>query len=310
MKKYAFTLIELLVVIAIIAILAAILFPVFAQAKAAAKKAADLSNIKQLGTGIYMYTNDSDDMCPLQSGADANGNWGWNYVSYVPANWPSAPDPLRYAYSTSFFLNSLYPYVKNYQIYQSVGVSPVNDPRFAGLVAGPAQAQATSFAYNGLLSDYSSTAITSVAQLPMITESNGNLADVGGGIANPALVCTTPGVPCTYVGDTNGTCQTGNGATGAMFQTFGNGTGSYWINTEGENFAYGDSHAKYVPVGATLAPNNTGPLSDPMNQYASNGQATQYWSDGCFPVLFRPDFSFDTSNSVLNPVSFNLLTPQ
>ncbi|RYG40950.1 prepilin-type N-terminal cleavage/methylation domain-containing protein, partial [bacterium] len=53
--KRAFTLIELLVVIAIIAILAAILFPVFAQAKAAAKRAACLSNQKQLGTGLMLY---------------------------------------------------------------------------------------------------------------------------------------------------------------------------------------------------------------------------------------------------------------
>ncbi len=60
MKK-AFTLIELLVVIAIIAILAAILFPVFAQAKAAAKKTADLSNMKQMGTATMLYENDYED---------------------------------------------------------------------------------------------------------------------------------------------------------------------------------------------------------------------------------------------------------
>ena len=59
MKK-AFTLIELLVVIAIIAILAAILFPVFAQAKLAAKKTSALSNSKQLGLGAIMYNNDYD----------------------------------------------------------------------------------------------------------------------------------------------------------------------------------------------------------------------------------------------------------
>ncbi len=60
MKK-AFTLIELLVVIAIIAILAAILFPVFAQAKEAAKKTQCLSNIKQMGTAMFMYAQDTDD---------------------------------------------------------------------------------------------------------------------------------------------------------------------------------------------------------------------------------------------------------
>lgn len=63
MKK-AFTLIELLVVIAIIAILAAILFPVFAQAKLAAKKTNTLSNVKQLGTAFQIYLGDNDDVTP------------------------------------------------------------------------------------------------------------------------------------------------------------------------------------------------------------------------------------------------------
>ncbi len=65
MKSRAFTLIELLVVIAIIAILAAILFPVFAQAKAAAKKTQSMSNAKNIGLGINMYTIDSDDFLPM-----------------------------------------------------------------------------------------------------------------------------------------------------------------------------------------------------------------------------------------------------
>lgn len=59
--RHAFTLIELLVVIAIIAILAAILFPVFSQAKAAAKKTADLSNQKQLVVAVMLYAGDNDD---------------------------------------------------------------------------------------------------------------------------------------------------------------------------------------------------------------------------------------------------------
>lgn len=61
----AFTLIELLVVIAIIAILAAILFPVFAQAREKARQTACLSNSKQLATAIQMYTQDYDETMPM-----------------------------------------------------------------------------------------------------------------------------------------------------------------------------------------------------------------------------------------------------
>ena len=63
-KSFAFTLIELLVVIAIIAILAAILFPVFAQARAKARQAVCLSNMKQLGTSFMMYVQDYDETFP------------------------------------------------------------------------------------------------------------------------------------------------------------------------------------------------------------------------------------------------------
>jgi prepilin-type N-terminal cleavage/methylation domain-containing protein/prepilin-type processing-associated H-X9-DG protein len=60
-KKAAFTLIELLVVIAIISILASILFPVFARARENARKAACMSNLKQIGVGVMMYAQDYDE---------------------------------------------------------------------------------------------------------------------------------------------------------------------------------------------------------------------------------------------------------
>jgi prepilin-type N-terminal cleavage/methylation domain-containing protein/prepilin-type processing-associated H-X9-DG protein len=68
----AFTLIELLVVIAIIAILAAILFPVFAQAKLAAKKTVSLSNLKQIALSSLMYSNDYDDYLVLYASGNAD----------------------------------------------------------------------------------------------------------------------------------------------------------------------------------------------------------------------------------------------
>lgn len=78
--RTAFTLIELLVVIAIIAILAAILFPVFAQAKESAKKAADLSNNKQINLGVQMYMADYDDLYPMLRNSPSN----WQAVVTTP----------------------------------------------------------------------------------------------------------------------------------------------------------------------------------------------------------------------------------
>ncbi len=72
MHRNAFTLIELLVVIAIIAILAAILFPVFAQAKEAAKKIQCLSNGRQVGMGLIMYLSDNDDKYPQEHPSTSN----------------------------------------------------------------------------------------------------------------------------------------------------------------------------------------------------------------------------------------------
>ncbi len=64
-RRKGFTLIELLVVIAIIAILAAILFPVFAQAKQAAKNTSCLSNARQIGLSVKLYLGDNDDTMPI-----------------------------------------------------------------------------------------------------------------------------------------------------------------------------------------------------------------------------------------------------
>jgi prepilin-type N-terminal cleavage/methylation domain-containing protein/prepilin-type processing-associated H-X9-DG protein len=108
-SRVAFTLIELLVVIAIIAILAAILFPVFAQAKEAAKKTACLSNNKQIGIGLYLYLNDNDDTLPM-------------------ANYPSSPSNVPSAFSylsggaggfvAQNWADIIQPYTKNYNLFK------------------------------------------------------------------------------------------------------------------------------------------------------------------------------------------------
>jgi len=109
-KQKAFTLIELLVVIAIIAILAAILFPVFAQAKSAAKKTSCLSNIKQIALANILYLNDYDDV----NVPNFRDNY-WDGTTFITYYWwgtqtEVAPDFIMVSDNTK---SPLAPYMKS-----------------------------------------------------------------------------------------------------------------------------------------------------------------------------------------------------
>ena len=128
-----FTLIELLVVIAIIAILAAILFPVFAQAKQSAKGSHDLSNVKQIGTAFHLYAADYDDWLPIGRA---------NYVvEWVP---PRLNPPLTVTSSYYWYI-ALVPYTKNKEIL----ISPLAD-RVHGIPLGGARSGSYGVNYRGL----------------------------------------------------------------------------------------------------------------------------------------------------------------
>jgi len=179
-KNRAFTLIELLVVIAIIAILAAILFPVFAQAKAAAKATTSISNQKQIALAGLMYSSDNDDMRePLRINI-LNDEYGFKRAigPYVKAN--------------GLFVDSVNPAGKYYDIHSdpavrtALGWQPVNLPKDQLFGRGYTRASVwvPGFQWPDLISEQNNTSRTSFpnpAGTFDIVETKSMFEDVGPG---------------------------------------------------------------------------------------------------------------------------------
>jgi prepilin-type N-terminal cleavage/methylation domain-containing protein/prepilin-type processing-associated H-X9-DG protein len=140
MKRKAFTLIELLVVIAIIAILAAILFPVFAQAREKARAIACLSNCRQIATGFMMYAPDYDEtFCMTRSTTTLCNNgtffnpWSMNIQPYLKNfNVMSCPSDFTTNNSTTLPKRS-YVMVCG----PNVNITPAGGCAYPGGIAGP-----------------------------------------------------------------------------------------------------------------------------------------------------------------------------
>jgi len=114
-KSRAFTLIELIVVIAIVGLLAALLFPVFSQARKNSRQSVCLSNLRQLSTATLMYVQDYDEIVPNVTGANTGVDMrgGWIYFSAVGNLWASPPVPPTFDVTQG----TIYPYIRDKRVY-------------------------------------------------------------------------------------------------------------------------------------------------------------------------------------------------
>jgi prepilin-type N-terminal cleavage/methylation domain-containing protein len=299
----AFTLIELLVVIAIIAILAAILFPVFASAKEAAKKTSAISNGKQTGLGMLMYAGDYDDLLPIGYPVQAStGRILWNFFPAVPSGWDNGVvvyDEIDdYAWQ-----NSSQPYRKNYGVLEGTGLklgrANVSYPN----PIGPGFRANTNYTMNGLLSSYPTTAVARVSQLTLVWQGEFKMNVEGYGDVNPAMRCNSPQPePCMF--NPNGTPQPSatmsSGRSDAVWGAYTAEADTIWVYGKGLTFVQTDGSAKFrvLNPGGSAGPFDT--YSDFARTYVQGtglsvgihrcrtGSSAPYYTS-----WFRPDSEFN-----------------
>jgi prepilin-type N-terminal cleavage/methylation domain-containing protein/prepilin-type processing-associated H-X9-DG protein len=265
-RRRGFTLIELLVVIAIIAILAAILFPVFAQAREKARGISCLSNTKQMGIALQMYVQDYDEHVCFNN----DGNW-FQY----PAG------------SGNYYINTWYtliqPYIKNYAVYVCPSAS-VNTGLFAGYDYSPAspwksgpnvgsiQASFTLnnyydyYAYGELFQSPTPATIASIdapaglifcsdgGQSPRTAWDPEQIVTQNGGLA----IDKTGSVPYIYA--------VGGYPQGAL----------YGRHTQGLNNVFFDGHAKFMQLNAVLTSEYDASVNGCIYQYLSKIDVSGY----------------------------------
>ena len=271
--RRAFTLIELLVVIAIIAILAAILFPVFAQAKEAAKKASCLSNNKQIATASHLYAGDSDDVLMQTS-------WEGT-ITPNPIN-PGDKFQIHWTYN-------IQPYMKNYQMLVCTSDTDPQIPKFPcdGVTKVLGQLSGGVMTCDWMAPKYSyipnynlipahdwlpvtMTAFDQPANLIIFAERRNKLKN--GTLMGPHKGTSgyNPSQPCPSWTVVPFTSLTGSPATGTYaYWTQAQAVNNLLVDTndkrdidrvafdrhsDGANYSYADGHAKYTKIGKVLDP--------------------------------------------------------
>ncbi len=211
-----FTLIELLVVIAIIAILAAILFPVFAQAREKARQTACLSNQKQIGNALMMYTQDYDETFPTHS----RGSGDWIVTDYN--NETLAASNGRYAW-----MLIIQPYLKNTQVYSCP------DAQDNTTSAPPTAISRASYYGNGVIFGKAIAVVPNPASIIWVQE----------GIDTTKNAVTRP----SECPSTNTACGSLTGFRAWLASSYSN------IHSGGGNLLYCDGHAKWSKQASLLA---------------------------------------------------------
>jgi len=241
-QRHAFTLIELLVVIAIIALLAAILFPVFARARENARKATCQSNLKQIGIGFAMYSQDFDEHYGM----------GTRTLTDPPSN---ACFPQTGHFGFQSWMDDIYPYIKSYQLF----MCPSGPPSInGGATAYAGQSDLTKYGYgaNGLV-------------LPQIYAS---------GVFNNQAACTgfidaahSP-IALSAINNPSGTMMIGERGTWGLPD----------LTCPNPNFAvgYDPAAATFQPGGADYSPVNYIATYGSSPDYRHNGFGNFLFSDG------------------------------
>jgi prepilin-type N-terminal cleavage/methylation domain-containing protein/prepilin-type processing-associated H-X9-DG protein len=231
----AFTLIELLVVIAIIAILAAILFPVFAQAREKARQTSCLSNLKQLTNASMMYTQDYDETWPLTT--QISGSYIWT----VPLDGDSQED---INHEKSLWAVSLNTYIKSNGVFVCPSASDLwPDGQTPPLSDTDSKGFHLSYLINGYLNEWPTAMSPAPSSVIAFSEATGKQY-MNAWIAPFPLPLNVGAAEMKVFNPGDGVTCDGTVASSYSFTSISQAS-TWFVHGKGQNYAYMDGHVKW-----------------------------------------------------------------